>query len=199
MNRREFLMTTAGMALVGVRGAVAAAARYDLVLKGGHVVDPASGLNAVRDVAIADGKIAAVAATIDAGAAQTVDAAGKYVIPGMIDIHSHAGDTKGGPALNIADGVTGYVDAGSRGADKIDDLVAEVKAGPQQGGLACCPEASCRTSPMPMSHWRAPPSPGTAMSSSASRRGFPRTSRETTTSRRCVAPRKSPRPLVFPS
>ena len=133
MNRREFLMTTAGMALVGVRGAVAAAARYDLVLKGGHVVDPASGLNAVRDVAIADGKIAAVAATIDAGAAQTVDAAGKYVIPGMIDIHSHAGDTKGGPALNIADGVTGYVDAGSRGADKIDDLVAEVKAGPQQG------------------------------------------------------------------
>ena len=125
-------MTTAGIAFVGMRGA-AAAAGYDLILKGGHVVDPASGLNAVRDVAIADGKIAAVAATIDAGAAQTVDAAGKYVIPGMIDIHSHAGDTKGGPALNIADGVTGYVDAGSRGADKIDDLVAEVKAGPQQG------------------------------------------------------------------
>lgn len=132
MNRRKFLMTTAGIAFVGMRGA-SAAAGYDLVLKGGHVVDPASGLNAVRDVAIADGKIAAVAATIDAGAAQTVDAAGKYVIPGMIDIHSHAGDTKGGPALNIADGVTGYVDAGSRGADKIDDLVAEVKAGPQQG------------------------------------------------------------------
>ncbi len=125
-------MTTAGIALGGLRGA-SAAAGYDLVLKRGHVVDPASGLNAVRDVAIADGKIAAVAATIDAGAAQTVDAAGKYVIPGMIDIHSHAGDTKGGPALNIADGVTGYVDAGSRGADKIDDLVAEVKAGPQQG------------------------------------------------------------------
>jgi dihydroorotase len=132
MNRRKFLMTTAGIALGGLRGA-SAAAGYDLVLKRGHVVDPASGLNAVRDVAIADGKIAAVAATIDAGAAQTVDAAGKYVIPGMIDIHSHAGDTKGGPALNIADGVTGYVDAGSRGADKIDDLVAEVKAGPQQG------------------------------------------------------------------
>jgi len=132
MNRRKFLMTTAGIAFVGMRGA-SAAAGYDLVLKGGHVVDPASGLNAVRDVAIVDGKIAAVAATIDAGAAQAVDAAGKYVIPGMIDIHSHAGDTKGGPALNIADGVTGYVDAGSRGADKIDDLVAEVKAGPQLG------------------------------------------------------------------
>ena len=132
MNRRKFLMTTAGVALVGVRQA-SAAAGYDLVIKGGHVVDPASGLNALRDVAIAGGKIAAVSMGIDAGAAQTVDATGKYVIPGMIDVHSHAGDTKGGPALNIADGVTGYVDAGSRGADKIDDVVAEVKAGPQQG------------------------------------------------------------------
>jgi len=73
MNRRKFLMTTAGIAFVGMRGA-SAAAGYDLVLKRGHVVDPASGLNAVRDVAIADGKIAAVAATIDAGAALALEA-----------------------------------------------------------------------------------------------------------------------------
>lgn len=132
MDRRKFLATTAGVALFGA-GRVQAAAAYDLVIKGGHVIDPASKINAMRDVAIAGGKIAAVAASIDAGAAQTVNAAGRYVIPGMIDIHSHAGDTAGGPAMNIADGVTGYVDAGSRGADKIDALVAEVKAGPQQG------------------------------------------------------------------
>ncbi len=132
MHRREFLATTAGFALLGARRAFGAVA-YDLVIKGGHVIDPASGVNAVRDVAIADGKIAAIAATIDGIDAQTVNAAGKYVIPGMIDIHSHAGDTAGGPALNVADGVTGYVDAGSRGADKVDAVVAEVKAGPQQG------------------------------------------------------------------
>lgn len=132
MHRRKFLNTTAAFALLGGRRAFGAAT-YDLVIKGGHVIDPASGVNAVRDVAVADGKIAAVAATIDAGAAQTVNAAGKYVIPGMIDIHSHAGDTPGGPAINVAEGVTGYVDAGSRGADNIDKVVAEVKAGPQKG------------------------------------------------------------------
>lgn len=132
MHRREFLATTAGFALLGGRRAFGAAA-YDLVIKGGHVVDPASGISAVRDVAIAGGRIAAVAPAIEGAGTQTVNAAGRYVIPGMIDIHSHAGDTAGGPALNIADGVTGYVDAGSRGADKIDAVVAEVKAGPQQG------------------------------------------------------------------
>lgn len=134
MDRRRFLSTAAGFAMA-TRISGARAATYDLVIKGGHVIDPASGVNAVRDVAIAGGKITAVAARIDAGAAQTVDAAGKYVIPGMIDLHSHAGGTKGGPAMNIADGVTGYVDAGTQGADKIDAVIAEVKAGPQRGRI----------------------------------------------------------------
>ncbi|MHB1205707.1 MAG: amidohydrolase family protein [Rhodospirillaceae bacterium] len=134
MNRRRFLGTAAAFAAAARVSGVRAAA-YDLVIKGGHVIDPASGINAVRDVAIAGGKIAAVAAKIDAGGAQTVDAAGKYVIPGMIDLHSHAGGTKGGPAMNIADGVTGYVDAGTQGADKIDAVIAEVKAGPQRGRI----------------------------------------------------------------
>ncbi len=132
MNRRTFLTTTAGFAVLGARQAFSAAA-YDLVIKGGHVIDPASKINAVRDVAIAGGKIVGVADKIDAGTAQVVNAAGKYVIPGMIDLHSHAGATVGGPAMNIADGVTGYVDAGSKGATNIDDVVAVVKAGPQTG------------------------------------------------------------------
>ena len=134
MNRREFLAATAGFALLGAQRAFASAA-YDLVIKGGHVIDPASKINAVRDVAISGGKIAAVADKIDVGAAQVVNAAGKYVIPGMIDIHSHAGATQGGPAMNIADGVTGYVDAGSKGATDIDSVVAVVKAGPQTGRI----------------------------------------------------------------
>ena len=135
MNRRQFLGTAATLAALGAVPRAFAAAAYDLVIKGGHAIDPASGLSAVRDVAIAGGKIAAVADKIDAGAAQVVNAAGKYVIPGMIDVHSHAGATKDGPALNGADGVTGYVDAGSKGAANIDDAVAVVKAGPQTGRI----------------------------------------------------------------
>ena len=134
MNRRHFLAATAGVGLL-YAGRLRAASAYDLVIKGGHVIDPAGNVNAVRDIAIAGGKIAAVAPQIDAGGAQTVNAMGKYVIPGMIDIHSHAGDTEGGPAMNIEDGITGYVDAGSRGADKIDDVVRIVKSGPQQGRI----------------------------------------------------------------
>ncbi len=135
MNRRKLLTTTTAFGLLAAGGVFGAAAPYDLVIKGGHVIDPASGVNAVRDIAIAGGKITAVAAAIEAGGAQTVNAAGKYVIPGMIDIHSHAGDTQGGPAMNIEDGITGYVDAGSRGADKIDDVIAVVKSGPQLGRI----------------------------------------------------------------
>ena len=64
--------------------------KYDLLLKGGHVVDPRNGLSAVRDVAIADGKIAAVASRINAAEAlKTVDVSDLYVTPGLIDIHVH--------------------------------------------------------------------------------------------------------------
>jgi dihydroorotase len=64
MNRRQFVYAgAAGAALFGrVRGARAAA--YDLIIKGGRVIDPSMALDAVRDVAIAQGRIAAVAADI---------------------------------------------------------------------------------------------------------------------------------------
>ena len=56
--------------------------------------------------------------------------AGSWSCPGLIDIHTHAGREKEDPALCLADGVTSLVDAGSYGADRIDEAVAIAKAGP---------------------------------------------------------------------
>jgi dihydroorotase len=68
----------------------AAAQSYSLLIKGGHVIDPKNGRDGVMDVAIADGKIAEVAASIDAAKAKkVVDATGLYVVPGLIDLHAH--------------------------------------------------------------------------------------------------------------
>jgi dihydroorotase len=95
---------------------------YDLVLKGGTVVDPAQGRRGPFDVAVADGKIAEVAESIEArDARRIVDVAGKYVTPGLIDIHAHVFD---GVAANgvhpdvagVRAGVTTVVDAGSSGS-----------------------------------------------------------------------------------
>ena len=90
----------------------ARAATYDLLIKGGRVIDPSVGLDAIRDIAIAGGKI---------------------VAPGLIDIHTHAGRSNEGPALLLQDGVTGWVDAGSAGADNIDQIATVARTGPQVG------------------------------------------------------------------
>jgi dihydroorotase len=91
---------------------------HDLILRGGTVVDPSQGLHAVRDVAVADGKIAAIAERIEGPGARTLDVRGKFVTPGLVDIHTHvyAGVTtwgvKADPAA-LRSGVTTLVDAGS--------------------------------------------------------------------------------------
>lgn len=96
---------------------------YDLLLKGGHVIDPANSLDAVRDVAVTGGKIAAVWESIPASRARkSVDVSGFYVVPGFIDIHVHVTNrslTRVGypPDMNLASGVTTIVDAGTWGAD----------------------------------------------------------------------------------
>jgi dihydroorotase len=75
------------------------APRYDLLLKGGHVIDPANGIDAKMDVGISSGKIAAVEKDIPANqAGKVVDVSGLYVTPGLIDIHYHVGH--GGAPLN---------------------------------------------------------------------------------------------------
>jgi dihydroorotase len=84
-------------------------------------------------VAIADGRIAAIEANVAADAADTLDARGKIVVPGLLDIHTHAARVKEGPALCLADGVTGFVDAGSQGADRINETIAVAKSAPQPG------------------------------------------------------------------
>jgi dihydroorotase len=133
MNRRRFLGTVAASAAVFARVPKVFAATYDLIIKGGHVIDPSLRINEVRDVAIAGGRIAAVEANITADATETLDARGKYVTPGLIDIHTHAGRSKEGPPLALLDGVTAWVDAGSFGADGIDQAVANATAGPNLG------------------------------------------------------------------
>ena len=104
MNRRQFVCASAALLAHTPK---AFAATYDLVIKGGRVIDPSVGLDAVRDIAIAGGKIAAVDANITADTAETIDARGKIVAPGLIDIHTHAARTKEGPPLALLDGVTG--------------------------------------------------------------------------------------------
>ena len=65
-------------------------AQYDLLLKGGHVIDPKNGIDRQMDIAIVAGKIAAVAPAIDASQAKNlIDVHGLYVTPGLVDIHTH--------------------------------------------------------------------------------------------------------------
>src|SRR5215475_7935383 len=135
MNRRQFLTTTA-TGIAGLAGASRAragqAAHYDLVIRGGRVIDPSIRLDAVADVAIAGGRIAAVERTLSGDATEVLDARGKLVVPGLIDIHTHCGRSADGPGLVLQDGVTGWIDAGSQGADHVADVVAIARKAPQQ-------------------------------------------------------------------
>ncbi len=94
---------------------------YDLLLRGGRIIDPASGRDAVGDVSFKDGKIAAMADTISERAKFIHDVAGCIVTPGLIDLHAHVyhlGTSLGvePDALAAVSGVTTLVDAGSAGA-----------------------------------------------------------------------------------
>jgi dihydroorotase len=108
---------------------------YDLLLKGGHVIDAKNKIDAVFDVAIKDGKIARVAKDIPANyAVKSVTVAGMYVTPGLIDLHTHvyagtgergsyAGDLSVYPdGFTLRNGVTTIVDAGSSGWRSFPDF-----------------------------------------------------------------------------
>ncbi len=116
-------------------GTAAAQTQYDIVLKGGHVIDAKNGIDADRDVAIRDGKIAAVAADIPAASARrAVDVRGLIVTPGLVDIHVHVYAGTGVPMVYYGDEsvypdnfsfkacTTTMVDAGSSGAYNFPDF-----------------------------------------------------------------------------
>src|SRR6201990_965885 len=92
---------------------------YDLLLRGGHVIDPASNINSVMDVAVRDGKIAAVQKDIlPTSAKETIDLRGRIVIPGMIDTHAHVYRYVSGrfgmdaDLVGVQSGVTPVIDQG---------------------------------------------------------------------------------------
>jgi dihydroorotase len=116
-----------------------ASPEYDLLLKGGHVIDAKNNIDALMDVAIRDGKIAKVARTIPTHRAiKTVDVTGMYVVPGLVDIHVHvyagtgernsyAGDLSVYPdGFTFRSGVTTVVDAGSSGWRSFPDFKSRV-------------------------------------------------------------------------
>jgi dihydroorotase len=118
-----------------VAGQAGAQETYDLLLRGGHVIDPKNGTSAVRDVAIRGGKIAAVAPAIEpAKASKVVKVAGLYVTPGLVDIHVHvyagtgerrsyAGDSSVYPdGFTLRSGVTAVADAGCAGWRNLEDF-----------------------------------------------------------------------------
>lgn len=92
INRREasigLAAAAAGLASAGARAGLAPAQTFDLVLKGGEVIDPSQGLRGRRDVGFRDGRVAAVADEIPADRAGRVpSAAGRLVVPGFVDLH----------------------------------------------------------------------------------------------------------------
>lgn len=115
---------------------ISRAQSYDIIIKGGHVIDPKNNINGIMDVAITGDKITQLAKSIPAGQGkQVIDAAGLYVTPGIIDIHGHvfAGTTPDGDLSNgfsalppdgftFRVGVTTIVDAGGPGSKSFPEF-----------------------------------------------------------------------------
>ena len=129
-------MLASGMSL---SAGIAHAQQYDMILQGGHVLDPKNHVDTVEDIAVKDGVIAKTAAHIDSKqAVKTIDVKGLYVTPGLIDLHVHvyagtaerdsyAGDNSVYPdGFTFRSGVTTVVDAGSSGWRSFEDFKGRV-------------------------------------------------------------------------
>jgi len=104
----------------------ASAQPYDLLLRGGRVIDPANHISAQLDVAVASGRIAAVQADIPVAQARRVlDVSGLYVTPGLIDLHAHVFGYDGSVSPDetaLKAGTTTVVDAGGSGWRMFDEF-----------------------------------------------------------------------------
>ena len=131
-SRRDFLSLTGSAAAAGIAGRANAAMgpndKFDLVIKGGDVLDPSQSLRGKRDIGIRWGVIEAVETEIPAArASKTIDASGKLVTPGLIDLHSHVypyGSAIGIPADELVQfqGTTTVVSAGDAGVNNLAAL-----------------------------------------------------------------------------
>jgi len=129
VSRREFLCGCSGAAIASLSplgvltGFARAEDRFDLVIRGGEVIDPSAGLRGKRDVGIRWGRVVALEAGIAAErAAQSIDATGKLVLPGLVDLHAHVypqASALGLPADELVPftATTTYVSAGDAGAN----------------------------------------------------------------------------------
>src|SRR2546428_4334090 len=133
LNRRQFFSAAAAGAAMLARGPRAFAASYDLTIRGGGVGGPSVPVDAIRGVANSGGRLVAIEATVAGDATDTLDARGKLVVPGLLDVHTHTARSAEGPGLVLQDGVTGWIDAGTQGADRIGETIAVAKSAPQQG------------------------------------------------------------------
>ena len=127
IDRRRFLLSAGAIAAMQLSSAVRAAMgpddKFDLLIKGGDVLDPSQRLRGVRDIGIRNGVIEAVQADIPAARAlRVISASGRLVTPGLIDLHAHTfpyGSGIGIPADELVpfQGTTTAVSAGDAGAN----------------------------------------------------------------------------------
>jgi dihydroorotase len=130
-TRREFIHAWL-TALGAASGPRLGSASYELLIKGGRVLDASQRLDRVMDVAIAAGRIARLDANIARSeAADVIDAGGKIVTPGLIDIHAHL-SREMLPAHCLSTGVTSLVDGGSSGADNAEEIVSIARSAPNR-------------------------------------------------------------------
>jgi len=133
VSRRHFIAGSAAAALSGPFASPASAAmgpgdKFDLVIKGGEVLDPSQSLRGKRDIGIRWGLIEAIEADIPAArASRTIDASGKLVTPGLVDLHCHVypyGSAIGIPADELVQfqGTTTVVSAGDAGVNNLAAL-----------------------------------------------------------------------------
>ena len=134
MKRRNFIKSTAAASLL-FRPSILLSQSFDLIIRRGRVIDPSLNLDIIADVGVTGGQISAISSEIDATAEQEIDALDKIVVPGLLDIHAHYAQDSEGPHICLSDGVTGWVDAGSAGADNVDEIIAVARSAPQEARI----------------------------------------------------------------